>query len=130
MFEGYEQEGIIEEVPEREMNSPYPTFYLPHRPVIREVSTTSKVRPVFDASAVSYNGISLNHCLESGPSLNPLLVEVLLRFRRWKVALTADITKAFLQINVRKEDRDVHRFLWNINGNIRTMRFVRAPFGK
>ena len=49
-------------------------------------------------------------------------------FRRWKVALTGDIKKAFLQINVRK-DRDVHRFLWNINGNIRTMRFVRVPFG-
>lgn len=129
VFKSYEQEGIIEEVPESEMNGPYPTFYLPHRPVIREISTTSKVRPVFDASAVSYNGISLNHCLESGPSLNPLLVEVLIRFRRWKVALTADITKAFLQINVRKEDRDVHRFLWNINGNIHTMRFVRVPFG-
>ena len=78
---------------------------------------------------MSYNGISLNHCLESGPPLNPLLVEVLVRFRRWKVALTGDISKAFLQINVRKEDRDVHRFLWNINGNIRTMRFVRVPFG-
>ena len=129
VLKGYEQEGIIEEVPENEMSSPHPMFYLPHRPVIREVSTTSKVRPVFDASAVSYNGISLNHCLESGPSLNPLLVEVLVRFRRWKVALTGDITKAFLQINVRKEDRDAHRFLWDINGNIRTMRFARVPFG-
>ncbi|XP_071544511.1 uncharacterized protein [Panulirus ornatus] len=43
VFEGYKREGIIEEVPEGEMNSPYPTFYLPHHPVVREVSTTSKV---------------------------------------------------------------------------------------
>ncbi|XP_071544498.1 uncharacterized protein [Panulirus ornatus] len=129
VFEGYKREGIIEEVPEGEMNSPYPTFYLPHHPVVREVSTTSKVRPVFDASAVSYNGVSLNHCLEVGPPLNPQLVEVLMRFRRWKVALTGDITKAFLQINVRKEDRDVYRFLWNYNGDIRIMRFTRVPFG-
>ena len=70
VFEDYEQVGIIEEVPESEMNSQYPTFYLPHRPVIREDSTTSKVRPVFDASAVNYNEISLNHCL----SLAPLLI--------------------------------------------------------
>ncbi|XP_071544524.1 uncharacterized protein [Panulirus ornatus] len=42
VFEGYKREGIIEEVPEGEMNSPYPTFYLPHHPVVREVSTTSK----------------------------------------------------------------------------------------
>ena len=64
VFEGYEQEGIIEEVPESEVNSPHPTSYLPHRPVIRKVSTTSKVRPVFDAS-MCYNGISLNYCLDS-----------------------------------------------------------------
>lgn len=127
VFEAYEQDGIIEEIPANEMISSYPTFYLPHRPVIREDSSTTKVSPVFDASARSYNGISLNDCFESGPSLNPLLVEVLMRFRRWKVALTGDITKAFLQISVRKEDRDVHRFLWNYNDNVRIMRFV-SPF--
>lgn len=65
VFQGYEQEAIIEEVPESEMNSPFPTFYL-HRPVVRDISTSSKVRSVYDTSAVSYNGISLNHCLDSG----------------------------------------------------------------
>ena len=129
VFQGYEQEGIIEEVPSSEIISPYPIYYLPHRPVVRESSSSTKVRPVFDASAVSYNGISLNDCLESGPSLNPNLVEILIRFRRWKVALTADITKAFLQICIRREDQDVHRFLWHCQGSIRTMRFNRVPFG-
>ena len=72
---------------------------LPHRPVVRESSSTTKVRPVFDASAIGYNGISLNDCLECGPSLNPDLVKVLIRFRKWKVALAADVERAFLQIN-------------------------------
>jgi len=129
VLKGYEKEGIIEEVPSSEIVSPYPTYYLPHRPVVRESSMSTKVRPVFDASAVGYNGVSLNDCLESGPSLNPNLVEILIRFRRWKVALTADITKAFLQICIQRGDQDVHRFLWKCQDSVRVMRFVRVPFG-
>ena len=64
VFREYEKDGIVEEVPSSEYNSPYPMFYLPHRPVVRECSNSTKVRPVFDASAVGYNGISLNDCLE------------------------------------------------------------------
>ncbi|XP_063590241.1 uncharacterized protein LOC134767126 [Penaeus indicus] len=129
VFTGYEEEGIIEEVPSNEVLSSQPTYYMPHRPVVKESSASTKIRLVFDASAASYNGISLNDCLESGPSLNPDLVKVLIRFRRWKVALTADITKAFLQICVQEKDRDVHRFLWKCKDSIRIMRFVCVPFG-
>lgn len=120
-LEGYEQEGIIEEVPPSELESTHPTYYLPHRPVVHESSSSTKVRPVFDASAVSYHGISLNNSLETGPSLNPDLVETLLRFKRWQVALPRDITKAFLQISVREEDQDVHRFLWKHKGRVHTV---------
>ena len=129
VFKEYEENCIIEEVPPSEVVSPYPVYYLPHHPFVRDCSNSTKVRPVFDASAIGYNGISLNDCLECGPSLNPNLVEVLLRFRKWRVALTADITKAFLQIKVQREDQDVHRFLWQNEGNVRIMRFVRVPFG-
>jgi len=122
-----ESSRVIEEVLEDVV--PYDVFYLPHRPVVKEASSTTKVRPVFDASASGFNGVSLNDCLEPGPSLIPCLSEVLLRFRRWKVALTADITKAFLQIGIRREDRDVHRFLWNDGGVERKMRFLRVTFG-
>ncbi|KAK3873849.1 hypothetical protein Pcinc_021180 [Petrolisthes cinctipes] len=129
VFRAYEKEGICEEVPPSQLKSIHPTYYLPHRPVVRESSSSTKIRPVFDASAAGYNGVSLNDCLDAGPSLNPDLVETLLRFRRWQVAFTADISKAFLQINVREDDRDVHRFLWQCGDQVRTMRFLRVPFG-
>ena len=128
VFESYEQDNIIVEVPPHELVSPYPTYYMPHRPVIRD-SVSTKVRPVFDASAAGPNGVSLNDCLESGPSLIPDLVEILVRFRRWNIALTADIAKAFLQIGVQRPDQDVHRFLWQRGDVVRVMRFVRVPFG-
>ena len=128
-FREMESTNIICEVPPKEKVVPFPIYYLPHHPVVRESSITTKVQPVFDASATSYNGVSLNDCMEAGPSLIPSLVEILIRFRRWRVALTGDITKAFLQIKVKREDQDVHRFLWEDDGRIRMMRFLRVPFG-
>ena len=43
--------------------------------------------------------------------------------------MTADITKAFLQIGVQRPDQDVHRFVWQCGNMVRVMRFVRVPFG-
>lgn len=128
-----ENRGIIHEISHEEKirvnENQNPIFYLPHRPVIREASATTKIRPVFDASTKGSNGYSLNDCLEPGPNLIPNLVEILLRFRRWKFGLTADISKAFLQIRVVEEDQDVHRFVWHVQDEIRTMRFDRVVFG-
>ena len=131
VIQDMESSGIVHEVPPQESSGPClgPIFYMPHRPVVRESSVSTKVRPVFDASARGYNGVSLNDCMEAGPSMIPDLVEILIRFRRWLVALTADIQKAFLQIRVRKQDQDVHRFLWDDHGVIKIMRFDRVPFG-
>ena len=122
------QEGIIEEV-DGDVPASGLEFYLPHHPVVKEESLTTKVRPVFDASAKSVNGISLNDCMEAGPNLLPDLVGVLIRFRRWQFALTADVRKAFLQVGVDEKDRDAHRFFWNDVGTVRIMRFTRVPFG-
>lgn len=129
VFAEMESEGIVEEVPPGEVESSFPTFYLPHRPVVRESSTSTKVRPVFDASAKGPNNISLNDCLEVGPNLVPKLVDILIRFRRWPIAVVADIKKAFLQIACRKEDQDVHRFLLEGENGLRIMRILRVPFG-
>lgn len=129
VFREREASGIIEEVPEAEVDAEK-VFYLPHRPVVREMSSSTKVRPVFDASAAGYNGISLNDCLDCGPALVPNVVDLILRFRRWRVALVADIAEAFPQIGLRVEDRDVHRFLWKQGDRLRVMRFLRVTFGE
>ena len=61
-----EKVGMIKEVSKCEKREG-PIFYLPHRPVVREDSITTKVRPVFDASAKGYNGVSLKD-IETGPT--------------------------------------------------------------
>ena len=124
-FQVMVDQGMVEQVPEDEIDISGPVYYLPHHPVVKDTSTTTKVRPVFDASAKGYNGLSLNDCMHTGPNFLPDLVSLLLRFRRWKVALTADVVKAFLQVAVHPSDRDAHRFLWGD----KVMRFTRVPFG-
>ena len=57
----------------------------------KESSTTSKVRAVF-ASAKSTSGKSLNDTLYVGPTVHTPLLDVLLRFRAHKIALTTDIS--------------------------------------
>ena len=130
VFKTLEKEGVVHEVPLDEMTPENrPVYYIPHFPVIKEESVTTKVRPVFDASCRGSNGISLNDCVHAGPNMLPNLADVLLRFRRWPVALTADIKKAFLQIRLKKEDQDVQRFLLKEGQNMRVMRCERVIFG-
>ena len=85
--------------------------YLPHHAVIRKDKTTTKLRIVYDASARA-NGPSLNDCLFSRPKLNQSMLDIILRFRSYKVALVADVEKTFLMVSVCEQDRDALRFLW------------------
>ena len=130
IFKTYEQEGIIQEVlNEEDKVLPYAPYYLPHRPIIKQNKLSTKIRPVFDASCKSFNGYSLNDLLEVGPILHPLIIGILLRWRRWPVSLSADVKQAFLQIVLNIQCRDFCRFLLMENDIIRIMRFTRLPFG-
>ena len=53
--------------------------------------------------------------LYKGPCLNSDLYSLLLKFCVHPVVLTANIEKAYLQININKEHRDYLRFLWYRN---------------
>ena len=77
--------------------------YLPHRPVVKEGGTT-RVRPVFDASAKERGQPSLNQCLEKGMNQIEIIPTLLLRFRLHRIGIIADIRKAFLQISLCQED--------------------------
>lgn len=125
--------GVIEKVAQLEEADK--GYYIPHLAVIRREASTTKLRVVYDASAKARKGgTSLNDCLHKGPSLNPLLFDILLRFREKRVVLVGDIEKAFLNIEVDSADRDYLRFLWLENvhdpkGRVVVYRFCRVVFG-
>ncbi len=117
-----------EEVPTQQMTSPH--CYLPVHGVFKQSSTTTKVRPVFDASAPSSSGTSLNDTLQQGPNLYPLLSDVLLRFMTHTIGFSADISKMFREVKLHPEEKDYHRFLWrDDHGTIKDLRKNRLTFG-
>lgn len=87
-------------------------YYLPHHAVFKESSTTTKLRVVFDASCKTKSGISLNDNLMVGPTIQDDLFTAVVRFRSFKYAFTADITKMYRQILMHPEDTNFQRILW------------------
>lgn len=86
-------------------------YYVPHHAVLKE-STTTKLRVVFDASAKTTNGYSLNEQLLTGPTIQPKLYSTLLNWRKYKVALNADIEKMYRMIEVHPDHRTFQRIIW------------------
>ena len=127
----YLEKGWAVPVTEDKEPEDKPVYYLPHHGVYRPGHPSTPLRVVFDP-ACTFKGISLNSFLLKGPNLIGNLLGVLLRFREERVAIFGDISKMFLQIKLKEEDCDVHRFLWR---NMETDRkpdvfkLVRVTFG-
>ena len=72
----------MEVIPEEEVPVvPSKSFYLPHHAVMEELSTTTKLRVVFDGSALTTNGNSLNGNLMVGAKQQDDISGILLRFQ-------------------------------------------------
>lgn len=87
-------------------------YYLPHHGVINENSTTTKLCVVFDGSAKTTSGISLNELQRVGSTVQNELFVVLLRFRRHTYAVCANIEKMYRQILVTPHERQFQKILW------------------
>ena len=118
-----------EKVPAEELLHSH--YYLPMHFVTKSSSTSTKLRVVFDASARTSNGISLNQLLMVGPTLQPTLGNTLIRFRTYPVALSADISKMYREVKLAPKDRDLHRFVWRPDPSqpLEDYRMTRVTFG-
>ncbi|XP_058826908.1 uncharacterized protein LOC131686914 [Topomyia yanbarensis] len=91
--------------------------YLPHHPVFKESSSTTKIRVVFDGSAKTSTNHSLNEALLTGPVIQDELFDLMLRFRKHAVALVADVEKMYRQIRIHAEDTSLQRILWRFDSS-------------
>ena len=89
------------------------SWYLPHFGVQQ---SRKKFRVVFDCSA-SFKENCLNDELLQGPDMTNLLVGVLIRFRRAKIAYSADIEAMFYQVLIPPAQQSLLKFLWWPNGD-------------
>ncbi len=83
-------------------------FYIPHHTVYQD----EKMCVVFDASAHSSSGRSLNDILLTGLTIQPDIFYILIVFRAYKVAFKADITKMYRQVLVDSRDRVYQEIIW------------------
>ena len=90
-------------------------FYLPQHAVVRETSSTTRIRVVFNGSHRTNFALSINDLQHVGPKLQNDLADVITRWRRYAYAFSADIEKMYRQIRVHPEDWDLQRILWRDN---------------
>lgn len=88
------------------------SYYLPHHGVLRESSKTTKLRTVFDASAKSTSGLSLNDIQYVGPTVQNDLFSILLRFRQHKYVISGDIEKMYRAVKLNPSQRSLQRIIF------------------
>ncbi|UYV83015.1 hypothetical protein LAZ67_22001775 [Cordylochernes scorpioides] len=103
----------MELIPKKERDKPSDKcYYIPHHCVLRDQSSTTKLRVVFDASCKTSNNYSLNDFLHTGPKLQHDIFNILVKFRTNPIAFTGDIEKMYRQIKVNSSDLDFQRIFW------------------
>lgn len=117
---------LVNHVPDESLS-----VYLPHHAVRKESSTTTKLKVVYNASAPTSNGISLNHNLMCGPIIQRDLFSIILQFREFQYALNADITKMYRQIWVHPNDTNYQLILWRDNPTdpLKTYKLTTLTYG-
>lgn len=114
----YEELGHMKRAEPLQPNAMH--YYIPHH----AVAIDRKFRVVFDASAKTTNGKSLNDKQYVGPRLQKDLIDIVMNFRTGRFAITADICKMFRQVQVQPKYWDLQRILW------RKTKKVKDPIGE
>ena len=120
--------GHAEPVPVPALDKPMTeVFYLPIHVVRKDSSSTTKVRAVFDGSARTSTGVSLNETFLVGPTVHPPLIDILLQFRMHRV----DVSKMYRAVGLTESDKDLHRFVWRSGPQevLQDFRMTRVTFG-
>jgi hypothetical protein len=127
------ERNVARQVSQRELhNYSGPKFYISHHAVLSPQSVSTPMRVVFNSSARSKGGLSLNECLAKGPCLLNQLLGILLRFRQDHFAFIGDIKKMFHSIDIPIQDQMTHLFLWrdlNVNERPRTYAMTAVNMG-
>ena len=98
-MEEYCKLGHMVQIPQQEIAAK-PSYYLPHHGVLREDSLTTKLRAVFNGSALTTNGNS------------PSTMDVLTWILTQPFFFSTDITKMNRLVKVHPQDWNLQRILW------------------
>ena len=83
--------------------------------MIKETSSTTKCRVVYDGSCKTDTGSALNDTLATGPKTQDNFFDIVLRLRLYRYILSADVKMMFRQINVHEEQRKFPKIIWRFS---------------
>lgn len=110
----YEQLGHMKEIVVEEDNSET-SYYMPHHGVYRPEKSSTKLRVVFNASNPTSNGLSLNSLQYNGGLVQNDLFAIMISFREYPYAFTADVKMMYRMILVHESQQPLLRILWKEN---------------
>lgn len=87
-------------------------YFLPHHGILKN---PTKLRIVFDASAKTSTGLSLNHETLDCPKTQPDLFHILLKFRQYQIAISVDIRQMYRQVRIDPSQHHLQSILWRFN---------------
>uniref|UniRef100_A0A8D9DS55 Integrase catalytic domain-containing protein n=2 Tax=Cacopsylla melanoneura TaxID=428564 RepID=A0A8D9DS55_9HEMI len=88
------------------------TYVIPHHPVFKSSSSSTKVRAVFNASHVIPPGSSLNQVLHKGPKLQHDISCVITLFRKHLIPVCCDLKQMYRQVLLHPDDRFRQHIFW------------------
>lgn len=97
------------------MNHDETYYLLPHNGLIKENSTTTRLRVVFDASCATDNGMSFNDILLVGPTIQVELTNIILRFRQYPIVMCADVKKMYRMLRVNEKYQLLQSTYWRVD---------------
>ncbi|GFX78532.1 DUF1758 domain-containing protein [Trichonephila clavipes] len=126
----YEELGHMTEI--TESVEPEYIYYMPHHGIYRPQKSTTKLRTVFNASALTANGRSLNSIQYNGGVIQDDLFSLLVRFRKHIYAFTADIRQMYRMIDVDVSQRPLQRILWkgDVNEPVKCTNSILSHMGR
>ncbi|GFU93784.1 integrase catalytic domain-containing protein [Trichonephila clavipes] len=125
----YELLGHMEEIKNETLDKI--NYYIPHHSVYKPEKTSTPLRVVFDASAKTTSGFSLNSILLNGGIIQQDLFSIVSRFRKHEYAFSADIKKMYRQILVDPNQRDLQRIMWKTSADapVKTYKLATVTYG-
>lgn len=134
-MEDYLAAGHMREVKDQEepseVSKSLGTYYAPYHSIFKMDKLTTKVRNVFNFSSKSSNNVSLNDILYIGPNLLVNLIAILITFRIFPIAFTADISMMYRTINLLPKYWDLQRIVWRKNPSdiLKTYQLTTVTYG-
>ncbi|GFT75610.1 integrase catalytic domain-containing protein [Trichonephila clavipes] len=125
----YELLGHMEEIKNETLDKI--NYYIPHHSVYKPEKTSTPLRVIFDASAKTTSGFSLNSILLNGGIIQQDLFSIVSRFRKHEYAFSADIKKMYRQILVDPNQKDLLRIMWKTSADapIKTYKLATVTYG-